>query len=302
MRFFVNDGQQAGLGWNAHDLVPTEFPEFGVTITSEQKEHTAIGPAVIGIATVPSKTLSGLEDAARRINELLGLIVLMNFGNCTLRWWCFLLHFGGGGSTPAVVKREHFEGFATGYRSLPESVQRYVRQALYWIRIARDTNPVGHRMDVLQSFEAYWNAVECATAAVMELKPISRSAEERIAAASQILSQICKNDAVTLKDIDRLIRAARPLGEKDRLHHAIVTLFRPSIEDETEISNFVKELYDARNRAKHGKVDVERDDVLRRFEKTLQPLKYLSLDLLYILLGRRGFGGWTWVQGVRSRS
>lgn len=301
LQFLVNDGLGTGLGWHGAEQAPTDFPGFGITITQELVENSSIGPAVVGIATVPSKTLEGVEDAARRINELLGLLVLTNLGNCTLRWWCYLTHIGGDGSSPATIQGQEFDGFASGYSRLPTAVRRYVRQALYWIRMARGTRYEAHRMDVLRSFDAYWNVVECITAAVIELKPIAISTDEKLSAVRRLHEEIVKRGAISLEDVAQLSRAARPIGERDRLIYAIATLYQTSAAESEEVSLFVRELYDARNRAKHAKVDVERDEVLRRFEHTLQPLKYLALDLLFRMLGRRGLGGWPWIQGIRRR-
>lgn len=300
--FLIADGYPLGLGVHTDEMSSTEFPEFGITITTERRENASIGPAVLGIASVSSKTLAGLEDAARRINELLGVLVLDNLGNCTLRWWCFLLHSSGVGGSPSVVRRDNLEGFLGGLTRLPEQAQRHTRQALYWIRVARGTNLDWHRMDVLRSFDAYWNTVECVSAAVAKLSPLVRSTGEIRAAIAAVHSELKARESISLNDVERLCRSARPVGERDRLVHAIEYLMSPSDEMKPEIVRFVKELYDARNHSKHGKVDVEEDEVLRKFERTLSPLRYLALELLFRLLGRKGFGGWPWIQQMRSRA
>jgi hypothetical protein len=56
--------------------------------------------------TVSSKTVEAIEDAARRINLLLGINTFVNWGNRGVGWWSWVVHGTGGGVMPDVDHNE----------------------------------------------------------------------------------------------------------------------------------------------------------------------------------------------------
>lgn len=302
MMFLLSDGQGSGVGWHPGKRESIKFPDFGIELTEQTTDDGIIGPAVICFADVTSKSVEGVADASRRINELLGLLVLSELGHCTLRWFSFATHVGGESGSPASIAAENYEGLIAGYLSLPASTRRQLRRALYWLRMAKGSQIEGYRMALARSFESYWNAVDCISATVRTLAPIEIPKETRLKNVRVIYEEVLSRGSITLADAERMGKAARGIGDRDILVHAIATVYGSSESEILEIRSLVRDLYELRNRVKHAKIDVEEDDELQRFEALLSPIKYLALDLLFVLLGRKGFGGWSWIKLMLDNS
>jgi hypothetical protein len=66
------------------------FEEFGITIFKEKVENSIAVKAVCvlkAVVTIPSRTVESLVSASTRINNLLGILSLVGWGNGSLGWW-----------------------------------------------------------------------------------------------------------------------------------------------------------------------------------------------------------------------
>lgn len=291
MQIIVSDGI---------DSIPCEdsieFPAFGITLTSEQPEHSPIGGGRFANVRVTDHTWPAVEDAVRRINDWLGLITLLNFGNGPLRWWSFVTHFGGGGGANLEFDNEHLEPFRVSLDELSEGERVHVRQALYWLRNAAPVRTHSHRMDSLRQFEMYWNAFECGAQVYLVRNPLLRDETQLRIALDRENERVGARPQLSLKDVERLVQIVRYPSQPDRLQHALSSCFTNEVEYHAEISALLKRLLEFRNKTKHAKVEAELNKTLIEGELLLEALRYLVLEMIYRLLGKRGFGGWSWIR------
>jgi len=71
------------------------FDELGITVHPEKLEKTVIGSALTVLSAtveIPGRSIQGLLDATRRINVLLGSLVLIDWGNPSCGWWSWVTH------------------------------------------------------------------------------------------------------------------------------------------------------------------------------------------------------------------
>lgn len=273
-----------------------DFPAFGITLTSEEPEHSPIGGGRFAWVRVTDHTWPAVEDAVHRINDWLGLLSLLNFGNGSLRWWSFVTHFGGGGGVMLDLDHAHLESFRLSLEAMPEGERLHVRQALYWLRNAAPALTNAHRMDSLRQFDMYWNAFECSAQAYLVRSPLERD-QARINVALE--RENASPDArlpLSVKEIERLAHIVRRPSQRDRLQHAIFMCFATERHDDAEISALLKRLLAFRNKTKHAKVQAELNKTLIEGELLLAALRYLCMEMIYKLLGKQGVGGWAWIR------
>lgn len=290
MQIIVSDGIDSML---REDSI--EFPAFGITLTQEKPEHSPIGGGRFATVRVTDHTWPAVEDAVRRINDWLGLITLLNFGNGSLRWWSFVTHLGGGSGDSLEFDHEHLESFRASLDEMPESDGVHIRQALYWLRNAAPVRTQSHRMDSLRQFEMYWNAFECAAQVYLVRAPLLRDEAQILNDLDVEKELVGALSQLSIKDVERLAQIVRHPSQRDCLQYALVCCFSDEAEHHAEISALLKRLLKFRNKTKHAKVEAELNRTLIEGELLLDALRYLVLEMVYRLLGKRGFGGWSWI-------
>jgi hypothetical protein len=71
------------------------LPELGITILKDKVENSLVRSAMTVLkarVTVPSRTVEGLNDVVKRLNVLLGVYTLVEWGNSGSGWWSFVTH------------------------------------------------------------------------------------------------------------------------------------------------------------------------------------------------------------------
>lgn len=149
-----------------------EFPTLGITVSSERQKETIIKAALTVLKAtvrVREKSVSGLLDATKRINLLLGVRTLHTWGNDACGWWSWVTH----GTYSGVMHK--FEGdigaSAVAVLNLPTQVRQKIEAALFWIREPRALLQESYRADIIRVYSSYWNAFECLVDAVHMVRP-----------------------------------------------------------------------------------------------------------------------------------
>jgi hypothetical protein len=151
-----------------------EYPSLGITVKAGRLEKTVLGSAAgcVVFARVKVRERSFVEvlDAVTRINTLLGIWTIIDWGNRSFGWWCHVIARNMGGMC-GPINLEGVERAIQGLDALPAEVRHKVRAALYWIREPRRLNSEGFKDDTLRVYAGYWNAFECLVEAVCFIKP-----------------------------------------------------------------------------------------------------------------------------------
>lgn len=154
---------------------PTElnFPDLGISIEPEKVTNTIIKSAMCVLKArvkVAEKSVAGLIDASARINTLLGILAVLNWGNSGSGWWSLVTHGSIHGGWDAI-EPDRVQKVVEAIGKLSPPVARKVRSALFWVREPRQLMMEGYRSDVLRVYAGYWNAFECLVEAVCLMKP-----------------------------------------------------------------------------------------------------------------------------------
>lgn len=95
------------------------FPDLGITIEPEKLINTVIRSAMCVLKArvkIAEKSVKALVDAAARINTLLGVLAVLDWGNSGSGWWSHVTH---GSMSGVMLKLD------------PDRVQKVV-EALRW--------------------------------------------------------------------------------------------------------------------------------------------------------------------------
>ena len=209
--------------------------------------------------TVSEKSISGLIEAARRINLFLGVHTLVGWGNAGCGWWSYETHGTGGGASPKIDDDALIPAIESACK-LPPDVRHKIEAALYWIREPRNLVMESHRPDLLRVFSAYWNAFECLVDAVLLIRPRqSKSKSEKQAAIDSFVS--ARSGQLTSADIVECYQQIVNPGLVAKATH----VFDVCVPEHAEL--YIKEcfkikpnkdrLYDIRNAINHGDIDAE---------------------------------------------
>ncbi len=272
--------------------------QFGIVITTTPwPEYSPFPDGVIARASVAGKTQADVDDAVRRINDLLGLLSLLNYGSRSLRWYCHLTHLGITFGSDLSIRTQELNDCASALRDLSEQERRLVRRALYWLRVAPHRQRESHRTDLIRMFEMYWNAFECVTNAGLLRTPIPKKDRRTIKRElSTEFARLVNQGRLTREDVARIKQIVGGPGQVRKLTFAVSAALKAEDVHKAEIAKFVKQLCGFRNELKHADLDAEDNATLMRAENLIVPFRYLTLDLLLRALGRRGFGGWEWLR------
>ena len=256
----------------------TYFPSLAITLHHKKCDETVLGDIAITVLTatvkIHGKEIQELNDASKRINILLGLLTLEQWGNCAFGWWNYIFHGTGGGAHSAI----NFDIINNAIDKIVKfsyEVRKRFDAALYWIREPRLLIREFFRKDVLRTFSAYWNAFECLVEAVDIYKPQKKlTQKQKYEKIYEILRE--KSNKLSLKDYEKIYREIINPPFKSKAIYALQVCF----EDDAEQFIFEcfkhddvnQQLYKIRNAINHGEIDAENPEELIRIESRLTVL------------------------------
>ena len=129
---------------------PLHFSGLGITIETEKIAGSIAISALCALkarVTVKEKSVAGLTDAAERINTLLGICSVVDWGNCGNGWWCYVTHGSMSGIAPAFEQKE-IEKVIDRMKGLEPEVRRKIKAAIYWIQEPRQMVREQYRSNV----------------------------------------------------------------------------------------------------------------------------------------------------------
>ena len=276
----------AGWGHTLHVLLygdfepppsKLEYPSLGITVLPEAKPNTIVtGAHTVLEATVivTEKSVSGLIDAARRINILLGVQTLCEWGNAGLGWWSWLTHGTTGGAITKLTHNE-VEASITSLLRLNPEVRRRIEAALFWVREPRNLFRQSYRTDVLRMYSAYWNAFECLVEAVHVVRP--RPTVSRVNKQAQIDAFLEERAGkLTPQDVQNCYQTIVNPSFIGKAEHALRECFpnegQRYIEECFKRADQGARLYAIRNAINHGEIDAENPEELLRVEARFRRL------------------------------
>lgn len=261
------------------------FPELGIVVESGAVKASIVRSAMCVVnarVTVSEKTIAGLADASARINTLLGVSAVSDWGNSGNGWWCHVTHGSMAGHN-ARFDQYGLERAINALALLPPVVRRKVNSALYWIREPRQMMMEGYRNDILRVYAGYWNAFECLVEAICILRPQRKlSRKEKQEKIDQIVAY--HNRKVDLACISECYRSAVDPGFVAKATHAlrqcfpdhadryVEECFRPNPEEDR--------LYNIRNAINHGDIEAEDFGELIRIEDKHRRLWMIVFGML----------------------
>jgi len=266
-----------------------DFPELGITIEPEKVTNSFIKSAMCVLKArvkIPEKSVKALVAAAARINTLLGVLAVLNWGNSGSGWWSHVTH-GSMGGVVLNLEPDRVQKVVEALGKLPAPVARKVRSALYWIREPRQLMMEGHRSDVLRVYAGYWNAFECLVEAVCLLRPQSklRRAEKQAGIDAFVAERNGKLDAAAISEC---YKAVIDPGFVAKASHALKVCF-PSRADQYVVECFRMKpeqdrLYNIRNAINHGDVDADNPNELLRVEDRHSRLWMIVFGMLGLII------------------
>jgi hypothetical protein len=266
-----------------------DFPELGITIEPEKISTSVIKSAMCVLRArvkIPEKSVTALVDAAARINTLLGVLAVLNWGNSGIGWWSYVTHGSIGGVMPKL-EPDRVQKVVQALGKLPAPVARKVRSALYWIREPRQLVMEGHRSDVLRVYAGYWNAFECLVEAVCLFRPQSklRRAEKQAGIDAFVAERNGKLDAAAISEC---YKAFVDPGFVAKASHALKVCF-PHRADQYVVECFRMKpeqdrLYNIRNAINHGDVDADNPEELLRVEDRHSRLWMIVFGMLGLII------------------
>jgi len=266
-----------------------DFPELGITIKPERVTTSHIKSAFCVLKAhvkIPSKSVEALFDAAARINTLLGVLAVLNWGNSGFGWWSYITHGTTNGVRPKL-EPDRVQKVIAALGALPQSVERKVRSALYWIREPRQLVMEGYRGDVLRVYAGYWNAFECLVEVVCLLRPPPKLGRVKKQAGIDafVAAHKGKLDAAAISECYKTF--VDP-GFKAKASHALKVCF-PERAEQYVVECFrmkpkQDQLYMIRNDIDHGNVDADNPSELLRVEDRLNRLWMIVFGMLGLII------------------
>jgi hypothetical protein len=174
-------------GHDVHVLIYGDFAapkdeinirSLGVRVLPKPRKGTIIRGALMVVDAIVSneeRSVAGLIDVRRRMNSLLGMWFLKDWGHGAVDWWCSLTHGPFAGVSLHSLTSE-VDNMSAAVLQLPTEVQRRIRAALYWVREPRELFMQSYKSDSLRVYAGLWNAFECLVDAVELLRPQSKPA------------------------------------------------------------------------------------------------------------------------------
>ena len=266
-----------------------DFPNLGIMITPEKVTTSFIKSAICVLQArvkIQEKSVKALLDAAARINTLLGVLTVLNWGNSGFGWWSYVTHGSMSGVMPKL-EPDRVHKVVEALRTLPSPVSRKVRSALYWIREPRQLMMEGYRSDVLRVYAGYWNAFECLVEAVCLLHPQLKlgSTEKQAGIDAFVAERKGKLDAAAISECRKTF--VDP-GFVAKASHALKVCFPERAEQYVEECFRMKpkqdQLYNIRNAINHGDVDADNPSELLRVEARHSRLWIIVFGMLGLII------------------
>jgi hypothetical protein len=260
------------------DALPSalEYSQLGIRILPENLRNTVITGAMGVYAAkvqVSERSFPAVMDAAARLNTLIGIWGVIDWGNRSIEWWSHITH-GTMGGVGGPLDNTRVGASIDALERLPADVRRRVRAALYWIREPRTLLMQSYKRDEFRMFAGYWNAFECLVEAVCLLVPKPRASKvEKNAAIVAFMSARSRAlDVASVIELYRLVDA----GFVGKASHALRVCFPE------EAERYIEEcfrgepsenrLYDIRNAIDHGDIDADNLQEIMRVAGRLRQL------------------------------
>jgi hypothetical protein len=265
------------------------FPDLDITIEPEKVTGSVIKSALCVLKArvkIPEKSVKALVDAAARIDTLLDVLTVLNWGNSGSGWWSYVTH-GPMGGVMAKLEPDRVQKVVKALGALPPLAARKVRSALRWIREPRQLVMEGYRSDVLRVYAGYWNAFENLVEAVCVLRPQSKP--ERVATQADINAFISQRKGrLDPAAISECYRTFVNPGFVAKATHALKACFPERADQYVEECFRMKpeqdRLYDIRNAINHGNVDAGNPSELLRVEDRHTRLWMIVFGMLGLII------------------
>jgi hypothetical protein len=266
---------------------PTEvdFPDLGITIEPEKVTNSIIRSALCVLkarVTITQRSVTALIDASARINQLLGILAVLNWGNAGSGWWSHVTH-GSICGVMAEFEPDRVQKVVEALGKLSPAVGRKVRSALYWVREPRRLVTEGYRSDVLRVYAGYWNAFECLVEAVCLTRPQTKlcRTEKQARIDAFVAARNGKLDAAAVSECYKSFVVP---GFVAKASHALTVCF-PNRADQYVMECFRMKpeqdrLYNIRNAINHGDVDADDPSELLRVEDRHRRLWMIVFGML----------------------
>jgi hypothetical protein len=248
---------------------PVTYKSLRITVHPEKQKNTIIRGALLVLkatVAVDEKSVPAIVDAVRRINILLGVYTLYEWGNGGWGWWSWLTH-GGAGGVSAKPFDEKLEPSIAAVVGMRKDIRKKLESAMFWVRYPRALVLESYRSDVLRRFAAYWNAFECLVDAVNLARPkTSLSRAEKQEQIDAFFRQ--RGGDITAENIQTCFRQIVDPGLRRKAKHAFEVCFGADTAEKYEAECFTLQdgeaLYDIRNAINHGDIDAENPHELIR--------------------------------------
>jgi hypothetical protein len=266
-----------------------DFPQLGITVEPERVPDSFIKSATCVLKArvkISEKSVKAIFDAATRINTLLGVLAVLNWGNSGCGWSSHVTH-DSGGALMQTLEPDRVQKVIKAIGTLPLPVALKVRSAMYWIREPRNSLMEGYRSDALRMYAGYWNAFECLVEAVCLLRPQPKpmKSEKQTGIDAFIAKRKGKLDAAAISECYRtfvdpgfVAKASHVLKVcfPERADHYIAECFRIKPEEDR--------LYNIRNAINHGDVDADNLSELLRIEDRYLRLWMIVFGILGLII------------------
>ena len=282
------------------------YPSLGITIHHEKKTNTIIkGAMTVLEATVKieEKSVPALIDAAKRINLLLGIYTLHEWGNTSCGWWSWVTHDGIGGTIAKLPVQDGIERPTTAMRQLKPEVRRKVEAAMFWVREPRNSFLLSYKSDILRIYSSYWNAFECLVEAVNILRPrLTFSRSEKQEQIDKFVQQ--HGGHISVADVEECYQKIVRPGFVGKASHALNICFGVDgdryVDDCFRLSPAEDRLYDVRNAINHGDIDAENPHELLRVQARLGRLWMIVWRMFGFFIPFRAPVDPTWAKNSRA--
>jgi hypothetical protein len=273
------------------------FPSLGIIVYHEKLEKTVIHSArcvLKATVTIREKSVSEITDAIHRINVLLGVWTLAEWGNVACGWWSHITHSFGGGVLTKFANQD-LNQVIDKVINIPDPVRKMrkmckmrkkINAVLYWVREPKHLMMEWHRSDLLRIYAAYWNAFECLVKAVQLLHPPPKlSTAEKNKQIAKFFTE--RNGELTKANIDACYHKIVDPGFRGEASYALTVCF-PEDRFPNIANSYIREcfpmpnkadkanyLYNIRNAINHGEIDAENPEELLRVESRLPHLQMM---------------------------
>jgi hypothetical protein len=256
---------------------PVTYKSLRITVHPERQEKTIIRGALLVLKAtveVDEKSVRAVVDAGCRINLLLGVYALHEWGNAGCGWWSWLTHEGGGAVAPKPFD-EKLEPLIAAVVGMRADIRKKLESAMFWVRYPRALVLESYRSDILRMFAAYWNAFECLVDAVNLARPkTSLSRIEKQMQIDEFFRQ--RGGEITAENIQTCFRQIVDPGLRRKAKHAFEVCFGAEAAEKYQAECFTlpngEALYDIRNAINHGDIDAENPHELIRVDDRMSRL------------------------------